>query len=77
MENRVLIVDDEKEIRQFLTAAPKTIGPYRVEQAEGGEDALWRIRNEEFELVLTTYPDEGPSKRELFRKAKERLRRSK
>ena len=53
MENKILVVDDEKEIRDFLSRALTKIGHFRVELAANGEEALQRIKTEEFELVLT------------------------
>jgi signal transduction histidine kinase len=53
MENRVLVVDDEKEIRIFLNKALSRFGGFHVELAESGEEALHRLEKEPFDLVLT------------------------
>ena len=53
MENRILVVDDEKEIRDFLFKALSQIAGFRVELAENGEEALKKIEKEFFDLVLT------------------------
>jgi signal transduction histidine kinase len=53
MENRILVVDDEKEIRDFLFKALSRIAGFRVELAENGEEALKKIEKEIFDLVLT------------------------
>jgi signal transduction histidine kinase len=53
MKNKILVVDDEKEIRNFLSVALATLGKYHVELAENGEEALQKIEKDEFELVLT------------------------
>ena len=53
MENRILVVDDEKEIRDFLFKALSRIAGFRVELAENGEEALKKIDKENFDLVLT------------------------
>jgi signal transduction histidine kinase len=53
METRVLVVDDEKEIRVFLTKALSRLGGFRVDVAESGEEALRKLEKEPFELVLT------------------------
>lgn len=53
MENRILVVDDEKEIRDFLFKALSQIAGFRVELAENGEEALKKIEKEIFDLVLT------------------------
>lgn len=53
MENRILVVDDEKEIREFLNKALSRLGGYQVELAESGEEALQKLEKERFDLVLT------------------------
>jgi signal transduction histidine kinase len=53
MENRILIVDDEKEIRDFLSKALSRMGGFYVEVAETAEQALQKIEKEPFDLVLT------------------------
>lgn len=53
MENRILVVDDEKEIRGFLSKALTRLGGFRVDLAESGEEALQKINKEPFDLVLT------------------------
>src|SRR4030042_3735704 len=53
MENIILVVDDEKEIREFLNKALSRLGKYHVELAESGEEALRKIAKDRFDLVLT------------------------
>jgi signal transduction histidine kinase len=53
MENRILVVDDEKEIRDFLYKALNRLGNFHVELASSGEEALQKIEKESFDLVLT------------------------
>jgi signal transduction histidine kinase/GGDEF domain-containing protein len=53
VENRILVVDDEIEIRGFLSKALIRLGGFRVELAESGEEALQKIEKEPFDLVLT------------------------
>ncbi len=53
MENRVLVVDDEKEIRAFLSRALSRLGGFHVELAVSGEEALCKLEKEPFDLVLT------------------------
>lgn len=53
MEKGILIVDDEKDIRQLLYQALTQMGGYRVEMAKDGEEALQKIENSKFDLVLT------------------------
>jgi len=53
MENRILVVDDEKEIRIFLYKALNRMGGFHVEAAETAEEALKKIEKDPFDLVLT------------------------
>ncbi len=53
MENRILVVDDEKEIRDFLYKALTRFGGLVVELAKSGDEALQKIEHESFDLVLT------------------------
>ena len=53
MGNRILVVDDEKEIRDFLKKALSRVGGFHVDLAETGEEALKKIEKETFDLVLT------------------------
>jgi signal transduction histidine kinase len=53
MASRILVVDDEKPIRDFLFEALTRLGGFNVEQAENGEEALKKIGEENFDLVLT------------------------
>jgi signal transduction histidine kinase/GGDEF domain-containing protein len=46
-------VDDEKEIRGFLSRALTRMGGFQVELAESGEEALQKIEKEPFDLILT------------------------
>ena len=43
MESRILVIDDEKEVRDFLKKALTTVGGFQVELAENGEEALRKI----------------------------------
>jgi len=53
MENRILVVDDEKPIRDFLYEALTQLGGFSIELAGNGEEALKKIEKENFDLVLT------------------------
>ena len=53
MGNRILVVDDEKEVRTVLFRALTQMGGFRVEVAESAEAALEKIAKEDFDLVLT------------------------
>jgi len=52
MEPRILVVDDDQLIRDFLSDALSRSG-YRADLACSGEEALLRIRKDEYEVVLT------------------------
>ncbi len=51
MNPKILVVDDEKNIRLYLEHLLKRDG-YQVKTAENGEVALSSIANEEFDIVL-------------------------
>ncbi|MBM4330267.1 MAG: response regulator [Deltaproteobacteria bacterium] len=55
MEKRVLVVDDEQEIRSLLYQALTQFGGFEVELAENGEEALKKIKDNKFDLVLTDW----------------------
>ena len=49
--NKILVVDDERDIRNFLTELLSSVG-FSVQQAENGEVALKMIEKEPPDLVL-------------------------
>lgn len=51
MNKKILIVDDEKNIRLTLKTALKNAG-YEVETAVNGEDGLSKVNEEEFPVIL-------------------------
>jgi len=53
MGNRILVVDDEKDVRTLLFRALTQMGGFHVDLAETAEEALRKIESEEFDLVLT------------------------
>ncbi|OGP88792.1 MAG: hypothetical protein A2156_07275 [Deltaproteobacteria bacterium RBG_16_48_10] len=53
MKEKILIVDDEKEIRSLLSKALAKFGGYQIEVAEDGEQALKKMEGHRFDLVLT------------------------
>lgn len=53
MGNRVLVVDDEKEIRDFLFRALTRFAGFQVDLAVNGDEALKKIEKETYDLVLT------------------------
>lgn len=48
---RILVVEDEKPVRDLVTMMLKTLG-YEVDSCENGAEALVRCRTEDFDLVL-------------------------
>ena len=54
MKTRILVVEDDKLQRSVLQSALKTRG-YDVETAVDGLDAVWKIREGSFDLVLIDY----------------------
>lgn len=53
MATRILVVDDEPEIRSLLSRALTQMGDYEVEVAEDGQEALRKVEGDSFDLVLT------------------------
>jgi len=51
--SRILVVDDEKSIRDFLFEALTQLGGFEVGVAADGVEALKKIEQENFDLVLT------------------------
>jgi CheY-like chemotaxis protein len=60
MESKVLVVDDEKENREFLNRALRRLGGYPTELAESEAPPIIRIGT-------ATSPEEALSKSELLR----------
>ncbi len=52
MRTRILVVDDEEQIRTFLSRALDEIEGFSVEVAETAEEALEKIQNGLFDLAL-------------------------
>ncbi len=55
LESRVLVVDDERNIREFLSIVLTQKAGFEVELAETGEEALQKIEGKRFDLVLTDW----------------------
>jgi signal transduction histidine kinase len=53
MTHRLLVVDDEKDIRELLLRVLSRIGSFHVELAENGEEGLQKVSNDSYDLVLT------------------------
>jgi len=69
IEKRLLLVDDEADIREVLSLALNDIG-YQVFTAEDGEDALTVFQKELPPIVLTDIKMPGLDGIELLRKIK-------
>ena len=52
MGYKILVVDDERNIREFLFVALSRVDEFSVELAENGEEALRKIEKGQFDLVL-------------------------
>ena len=51
----VLIVDDEDEIREILTFFVKSVYPCNVSEAVNGEEAIAKLKDQQFHLVICDY----------------------
>jgi DNA-binding NtrC family response regulator len=67
MKFRLLVVDDEKNIRDGLAAALELSG-YEVEKASGGEDGLKRFLKGDIDMVISDLKMPGLSGEELLKK---------
>jgi DNA-binding NtrC family response regulator len=72
---RILVVDDERNIRQGLGEALENQG-YEIEQAPSGEAALERLRLVPFDLVLVDLVMEETGGIEVLREVKQRWPRT-
>lgn len=70
MQSRILIVDDELSMREFLTILLEREG-YRIEQADTAESALSLLADEEFDLVVSDICMPGLSGLTLLEKIKQ------
>ncbi len=53
---RILLVEDESDVRQFLARAISHLVPgYVVVATANGAEALERFRNEEFDLIISDH----------------------
>ncbi|MFH1634610.1 MAG: response regulator [Chloroflexota bacterium] len=70
---RILIVDDQPEVRRVLSAAVETLGPeFKVAVVPSGEEAFLEIHSQPFDLMVCDIILPGISGLELLRKAKTR-----
>jgi DNA-binding NtrC family response regulator len=70
MSCSILVVDDEKAQRDILDTILSREG-YRCVTAGSGQDALDRLKNDEFDLILTDLKMQGMSGMELLEKVLE------
>jgi len=52
MRDRILVVDDDKQVRGYLSIMLSEVGSFSVEVAETAEEALQKIQSVMFDLVL-------------------------
>lgn len=64
---RLLVVDDERDIR-FLYAAELEDEGYEVETAGNGEEAVEKIQNHHFDLIILDIQLKGESGLQLLQK---------
>lgn len=69
MENTILLVDDEKDIREVLVLPLADMG-YRIFEAENGRQALEKFRHSQAPIVLTDIKMPGMDGIELLQKIK-------
>ena len=63
---RILVVDDEPMVQQFLTAAITEEG-HEIEIVDNGNDALERLGNEEYDVILLDIKLPGMSGIEIYK----------
>ena len=55
MRATILVVDDEEQVRTFLSKALVEAGGFSVEVAETAEESLGKIQNYVFDLALVDF----------------------
>jgi len=53
MRKKILVVDDEPLMQEFLLEALERRNPYEVDLAENGKEALKKIKNDSFQLIIS------------------------
>jgi len=70
---RIIIVDDQPEVRRVLSSAVETLGPeFKVSVVPSGEEALLEIRSQTIDLMVSDIILPGISGLELLHKTKAR-----
>jgi len=67
---RILITDDDSDLRELLTEAVKNWG-YEVSVSKDGEEALRKLRMEHYDIVITDLMMPGMDGLTLLKKVKE------
>ncbi|GBE28975.1 MAG TPA: sigma-54-dependent Fis family transcriptional regulator [Bacteroidetes bacterium] len=70
MKKKILIVDDEPLMQEFLLEALERRNPYKVELAENGKEALKKIKEKPYQLVISDIRMPDVSGMELLKEAK-------
>jgi two-component system response regulator (stage 0 sporulation protein F) len=71
-EYRLLIVDDNREVRTALREAVETLGPdFEVMDVPSGEEALLELSSNDFDLLVMDVRLPGMDGLELLRRVKE------
>ncbi len=70
IKGRVLVVDDEEVVRQYLDSVLSKMG-HRVELVADGEEALERMKATRYNLILTDIRMPGMDGREFYRRVRE------
>lgn len=65
LNRSILVVDDEVQVREILEKLFMAAG-FEVETAQSGPDAINRIRNRQYDVILTDMKMPGMSGQELF-----------
>lgn len=72
MQERILIVDDQEDVRDFLYYTLVALQKYEVLTAENGAEGLERISNQTYDLVITDQQMPGMTGLEMLASLKER-----
>jgi signal transduction histidine kinase len=70
-QTRVLIVDDDRLVRRFMTESLRSL-QYQVADAENGEQALAAMERERFDLLLVDFAMPGLNGADVAREAQNR-----
>lgn len=69
---RILVVDDDEEVRQALLEVLQWLGPYQVEAVVGGEEALAAFDEARHALLITDHCMPGMLGAELIQVLRQR-----